>query len=160
MNTWAHTDNGLRASRSSILPKHPLKALWNSLSNSVQNIYLEPPIYRLQVTLKNCWDSDSVCRASGQKLATSEWFSVISFQKQRNFIFIWFTSGWLDRVSGRSSLKSLPRLNGTLEYSELLDIVRTCCWVIRTVCKYWTWSWRVAESSGRIGETSKTLSIS
>jgi len=42
----------LRASGSSILPKHPLKALWNSLSNSVQNTSLEPPIYRLKETSK------------------------------------------------------------------------------------------------------------
>jgi len=42
----------LRASGSSILPKHPLKALWNSPLNSVQNTDLEPPIYRLQETLK------------------------------------------------------------------------------------------------------------
>jgi hypothetical protein len=39
------------ASGSSILPKHPLKALWNSLSNAVQNTSLEPPIYRLKETL-------------------------------------------------------------------------------------------------------------
>jgi len=35
-----------------ILSKHPLKALWNSPPNSVQNTNLEPPIYRLQETLK------------------------------------------------------------------------------------------------------------
>jgi hypothetical protein len=53
---------------------------------------------------------------------------VISFQKQRNSIFIRFTSG-------RSSLKSFPRSNGTLEYSEILDIVRTCCHVVRMACR-------------------------
>jgi hypothetical protein len=42
----------MRASGSSILLKPPLKALWNSLSNSVQNTDLEPPIYRLQETSK------------------------------------------------------------------------------------------------------------
>jgi hypothetical protein len=34
------------------LLKHPLKALWNSPPNSVQNTDLKPPIYRLQETLK------------------------------------------------------------------------------------------------------------
>jgi hypothetical protein len=48
----AHTGNGLRASGSSILLKHPLKALWNSPPNSVKNTELEHPIYRLQETLK------------------------------------------------------------------------------------------------------------
>jgi hypothetical protein len=52
MNNWAHTGTGLRASGSSIISKHPLKALWNSLLNSVQNIDQEPPIYRLQETSK------------------------------------------------------------------------------------------------------------
>jgi hypothetical protein len=44
-------------------------------------------------------------------------------------------SGRLDRESRRSSLKSFPRSNGTLEYFELLDIVRTCCHVVRTACR-------------------------
>jgi len=44
--------HGLRASGSSIFPKHPLKALWNSPPNYVQNTDLEPPIYRLQETSK------------------------------------------------------------------------------------------------------------
>jgi hypothetical protein len=52
MNSWAHTGNNLRASGSSILPKHPLKAIWNSLSNSVQNTNLGPSIYRLTGNLK------------------------------------------------------------------------------------------------------------
>jgi hypothetical protein len=68
---------------------------------------------------------------------------VISFQKQRNSIFIGFTSGRLDRASRRSLLKSFPRSNGTLEYSEILDIIRT-----------------VATSSGRLAETSQTMSTS
>jgi hypothetical protein len=51
-NSWVHTGNGLKASRSSILPKQPLKALWNSLSNSVQNTSLRPSIYRLTGDLK------------------------------------------------------------------------------------------------------------
>jgi hypothetical protein len=50
--TTEHTYSGLRASGSSILPKQPLKALWNSLSNSVQNTSLKHPIYRLQETSK------------------------------------------------------------------------------------------------------------
>jgi hypothetical protein len=62
----------------------------------------------------------------------SGWFSAISFQKQRNSIFIRFTSGRLERASGRSSLKPFPRLKGTLEYSEILDIVQTCYHVFRT----------------------------
>jgi hypothetical protein len=57
---------------------------------------------------------------------------VISFQKQHYSIFIRFTSGQLDRASGRFSLKSFSHLKGTLEYSELLDIIRTCCHIIRT----------------------------
>jgi hypothetical protein len=44
-------------------------------------------------------------------------------------------SGRLNRASGRSSLKSFPRLNGTLEYSETLDIVRTCCHVVGMACR-------------------------
>jgi len=71
---------------------------------------------------------DSGCRASGRKLATSGRFSAISFQKQRNSIFIKFTSG-------RSSLETFPHSNGTLEYSEILDIIRMCCYVIRTACR-------------------------
>jgi hypothetical protein len=54
-------------------------------------------------------------------------FSAISFQKQRNSIFISFTSKQLDWASGRSSLKSFQHSNGTLEYSEILDIVQTAC---------------------------------
>jgi len=56
-------------------------------------------------------------------------------QKQRNSIFISFTSERFDRVSGRSSLKSFSRSNGTLEYSEILDIVRTCYHVVRKSCR-------------------------
>jgi hypothetical protein len=69
------------------------------------------------------------------KLASSGRFSAISFQKQRNSIFIRFTSRRLDRASGRSWLKSFPRSNETLEYSEIMGIVRTCCHVIRTACR-------------------------
>jgi len=60
---------------------------------------------------------------------------MISFQKQRNSIFIRFRSGQLDWASGRSSLKSFPRSNGTLECSELLDFVWTCCHVVRTASR-------------------------
>jgi hypothetical protein len=56
-------------------------------------------------------------------------------QKQRNSILIRFTSGRLDRASRQSSLKSFPRSNGNLELSELLDIVRTCCRVVRKDCR-------------------------
>jgi len=51
-NNWAYTSNGLKASGSSILPKHHLLALWNSLSNSVQKTSLRPSIYRLTRNLK------------------------------------------------------------------------------------------------------------
>jgi hypothetical protein len=44
-------------------------------------------------------------------------------------------SGRLDRAFGRSSLKSFRRSNRTLEYSKLLDIVLTCCHVVRTACR-------------------------
>jgi len=78
---------------------------------------------------------ESGWRASGRKLAMSGWFSAISFQKQRNSIFIGFTSGRLDQASGRSSLKSFPRSNGTLEYSKILDIVQRCYHIVRTACR-------------------------
>jgi len=125
----------LRASGSSILPKHPLKALWNSLSNSVQNTSLGPSIYRLTRNLK--------LLRFRRKLATSGRFPAISFQKQRNSIFIRFTSGRLDQVFGRSLLKSFPHSNETLEYSKILDIAGG-----------------VVTSSGRLAETSQTMSTS
>jgi hypothetical protein len=81
-------------------------------------------------------------------------------QKQCNSILIRFASRWLDIESGQSSLKSFPRLNRNLELSELLDIVRMWYRVVQTVCKYWTLSGLVAESSGQIAETSQTVSIS
>jgi hypothetical protein len=74
-------------------------------------------------------------RASRRKLATFGWFSAIFFQKQHNSIFIWFTSGRLDRVSWRTSLKFFPCSNGTLEYSKILDIFRTWCHVVRMACR-------------------------
>jgi len=45
--TNTHRKQLVRASRYLILPKHPLKALWNSPPNSVQNTNQKPPIYRL-----------------------------------------------------------------------------------------------------------------
>jgi hypothetical protein len=70
-------------------------------------------------------------------------------QKQRNSILIRFASGRLDRASGQSSLKYFPRSNRNLEFIwttgyhpdvlpslpdvlKILNIVRTCCRVIRT----------------------------
>jgi hypothetical protein len=50
--TTSTHSNDLRASGSSILPKHPLKALWNSQSNFVQNTSLGPSIYMLTKNLK------------------------------------------------------------------------------------------------------------
>jgi len=78
-------------------------------------------------------------------------------QKQRNSILIRFASRWLDRASGWSLLKSFPCSNKNLELSELLDIVQTCCWVVRGACWDWTSSGCVALSSGRIVETSQTV---
>jgi len=65
----------------------------------------------------------------------SGWIFEISFQKQRNSIFIRSTSRRLDRASDGLCYNSLLRSNGTLEYSELLDIVRMCCNIIRTSCR-------------------------
>jgi len=73
--------------------------------------------------------------------------------KPRNSIFIRFAPGRFDWASGRSSLKSFSRLNGNLELSELLDIVQMCCLVVRMTFRDWT-------SSGRISETSQTVSTS
>jgi hypothetical protein len=97
--------------------------------------YPRAPYLEASRDLKNCWDSDSSWQVSRRKLATSEQFSAISFQKKRNFIFIGFKSEWLDRASGRSLLKSLPRSNETLEYFELLDIIQMCCHVVWTTCR-------------------------
>jgi hypothetical protein len=72
---------------------------------------------------------------SRRKLASSRRFSAISFQKQGNSIFIRFTSKRLDRASGWSWLKFFLRSIKNLEYSEILDIVRTCCHVVQTACR-------------------------
>jgi hypothetical protein len=61
--------------------------------------------------------------------------SAISFRNSAISILIRFASERLDRASGLSSLKSFLRSNKTLELSELLDIARTCCRVVRTACR-------------------------
>jgi len=123
MNTWAHTGTGLRASGSSILPKHPLKALWNSLSNSVQNTSLKPPIYRLQETSKNA----KIRTLAGER---PDGFLRYPF---RNNVILSLSNSRLD--VRKVFAKSFPCSNGTLEYSELQDIIRTCCHVFWTSCK-------------------------
>jgi len=96
---WAHTGNGLRASESSILPKHPLKAK------------------RIQHRILYNW------QAKGPLFRNS---TILSLSGPRPDSL----AERLDCLRYNSFLRS----NGTLEYSEMLDSVWTCCHVIRTTC--------------------------
>jgi hypothetical protein len=102
----------LRASGSSILPKHPLKALWNSPPNSVQNTNLEPPIYRLQETLKTAENQTLSVDHPDGCLPHLDGFLRYSLETAH---ILSLSSMRLDGLT-----KSPDDLHGILELSELL----------------------------------------
>jgi hypothetical protein len=78
---------------------------------------------------------DFGCRASRRKLATSRLSSAISFQKQCNSILIRSTSRRLGERLDGLLYNSFLCSNRTLDYSEILDSVRTCCNVVQKTCR-------------------------
>jgi len=136
IRTLEHTGNGLRASRSSILPKHPLKALWNSPPNSVQNTDLEPPIYRLQETSKTAEIQTLFVERSDGNLPRPDGF-------------LWYPSETVQfnpyQVCVRTAWHSVQTV-----FAKILFAFE---WKSGVYLNYWISSGRVVESSGRSANT-------
>jgi hypothetical protein len=145
-------DTGLRASRSLILPKHPFKALWNSLSNSIQNTDLEPHIYRLQETSKIAeirtlsveHPDGSLPRLDGFLRYPSETTQFYPYQ-------VCVRTAWPRVRTVFAKNLSAFEWNSGVYLNYWISSGRV---VVRMVCKYCSSSGRVAESSRRIAETS------